>query len=273
MDFIFTKLKNKNLYRNLVFIIVGFFILYYSGLNEERYYNQLKLDGAEDVFDAFYLLYIALTIGFFSFYILIVAGSSYSYVYLQEKNNGIGNLLISRSTFFKYFMSKIIKTLISTVLIVVLSILLYFSYVYYKWGINTFDYSAIGANEWVYTNKVPWLFVQITTYSLFAGIFSLLNIGISRYIKRYQLLFLFPFVTYMIVLLILSIINSLSWRIGFDFQWAFIFFPLNLTQLLLDSMKSNVITTYIFGLIFYTSIVLFLLISTYLHEKRNYIAR
>lgn len=264
-------MKKKELFIYLFYSFLGFLVLYFGGLDQEKYFIQMMNEGYNNVFDAFVLLYSALSTGYFTFYCLLMAGCINSFMYLYEKNNGFGNISIVRQGYYNYLLKHIKKSIFSCSSVIIVSILIYFLYSWFKWGISSFDYVSIGATEWVYTKPYTWLLIQLFTYSVFTVIFSILNIGISKYLNKHILLYLLPLIVYILILTLLNVINSISRVIDFNFQWAFVLFPLNLTSILSNQVGIYEISIYLGGLFFYLFIDFALLYNLYNSDKRTYI--
>ncbi len=268
-------LKNEliNYFKSIKFyliIILGLIVLYLSGKKVSDYYESIRYLPNFDP-DTFGISLFEQSIfgsHFYFMYISLISSLMYSYKYLKEKNSKFGIYIINRMGYFKYFITKIFATIITSFFTQMITMLIYLVYCFIRFGSKTVDYTIVGETQFFYLQPYKWLVLIIFVFSLYVTIISLISFGFSNVIKKYYLMYPFSALFVIGIVVILNILNSICLKLGFNIDFLIFTFPLSFLEAFHYDLNFNLF----FGsLIFYLIIALMVNLNLYIKESQEYL--
>lgn len=210
------KMELLRLYKSLYFylciiLLVGFI------LRESYYFIEDMV-----MYHRGYPFILGTQTGIMTFIIPLLAGSIYGASYQKDFTSGVGNMVVTRCGYKKYYQSKVLVTFLSGFLLIVTSFAIS-GVVSYMWV--SFQSEIYYISEPVYNHIFEYYqrqtpvsyFLIFTCYQgILAGIYALIGLCGSKIIKTTFLLYFTPFMVFIALTFIPMVLGQSLERIGFN---------------------------------------------------------
>lgn len=148
--------------------------------------------------------------------LVLLGGIIYSSSFAYDKNTGYGNYCITRSTFGKYYFSKIFSTFICSFMFAFISLFGIFCYSLIKYSAvyPTAGFNLLMVNEDIkalfYANPLFIVFSVIFTLCVFTAIYTTIGIGVSVFFSNRLIISVSPLAVYLLCTMIPQFFNIQS---------------------------------------------------------------